>query len=165
MLSVTTSGDYVVEHLHGEGAVLVVDETGDVKQGTRSVGVQRQCTGTAGRSENAQVAVCLVYAAHAGRDSGTRDGLALPCEVVTFLDRLRALGVDADRPGRTGRLIPPAARAPGRVAESPQFPPHPAHLVLKHPRPVLPTGPALSDTPSAPANSCTTPSTLQASRT
>jgi hypothetical protein len=40
--------------------VLVIDETGDLKKGSRSVGVQRQYTGTAGRIENAQVAVCLL---------------------------------------------------------------------------------------------------------
>ncbi len=50
--------DYVVEHLRDDQAVLVVDETGDVKKGSHTVGVQRQWTGTAGRVENAQVAVC-----------------------------------------------------------------------------------------------------------
>jgi SRSO17 transposase len=40
--------EYVLEHLHDEGAALVVDETGDVKKGTHTVGVQRQYTGTAG---------------------------------------------------------------------------------------------------------------------
>ncbi|MFE2972926.1 transposase, partial [Streptomyces sp. NPDC059340] len=40
--------EYVLEHLHDEGAVLVVDETGDVKKGTHTVGVQRQYSGTAG---------------------------------------------------------------------------------------------------------------------
>ncbi len=45
---------YVVEHLHDDQAVLVVDETGDVKKGTGTVGVQRQYTGTAGRIENAR---------------------------------------------------------------------------------------------------------------
>lgn len=49
-------GDYVVEHLHDDEAVLVVDETGDVKKGTDTVGAQRQYTGTAGRIENAQAA-------------------------------------------------------------------------------------------------------------
>lgn len=39
--------EYVLEYLHDEGAVLVVDETGDVKQGTHTVGVQRRYTGTA----------------------------------------------------------------------------------------------------------------------
>lgn len=57
---------YVVEHLGAEGAVLVVDETGDLKKGVHTVGVQRQYTGTAGRIENSQVAVYLTYATSAG---------------------------------------------------------------------------------------------------
>jgi SRSO17 transposase len=55
---------YVVDHLGDPGAILVVDETGDLKKGSCSVGVQRQYTGTAGRVENAQVAVYLTYAPH-----------------------------------------------------------------------------------------------------
>src|SRR4029434_1159457 len=47
-------------------AVLVIDETGDLKKGTATVGVKRRDTGTAGRVENAQVAVYLVYASAAG---------------------------------------------------------------------------------------------------
>ena len=58
--------DYVVEHLGDPEAVLVIDETGDLKKGLQSVGVQRQYTGTAGRIENAQVAVYLLYASDAG---------------------------------------------------------------------------------------------------
>jgi SRSO17 transposase len=50
---------YVVEHLGDPTAVLVVDETGDLKKGTDTVGVQRQYTGTAGKVDNAQVAVYL----------------------------------------------------------------------------------------------------------
>jgi SRSO17 transposase len=46
---------YVAEKLADPQAVLVVDETGDVKKGTATAGVQRQYTGTAGRIENAQV--------------------------------------------------------------------------------------------------------------
>lgn len=61
--------DYVVEHLHDDEAVLVADETGDVKKGTDTVGVQRQYTSTAGRIENTQVAVYLVYAGR--RDTTT----------------------------------------------------------------------------------------------
>lgn len=57
---------YVIERFADPGAVLVVDETGDVKKGTRTVGVQRQYTGTAGRIENSQVAVYLTYAAPGG---------------------------------------------------------------------------------------------------
>jgi hypothetical protein len=57
---------YVTEHLGDPGAVLVVDETGDVKKGAATAGVQRQYTGTAGRVENAQVGVYLTYAAPGG---------------------------------------------------------------------------------------------------
>ena len=52
----------VVEHLGDPGAVLVVDETGFLKKGTQSVGVQRQYSGTAGRIENCQIGVFLAYA-------------------------------------------------------------------------------------------------------
>jgi SRSO17 transposase len=58
---------YVVEHLGDPGGVLIVDETGFLKKGTRSAGVQRQYSGTAGRVENCQLGVFLAYAAPAGR--------------------------------------------------------------------------------------------------
>ncbi|HEX7269879.1 MAG TPA: IS701 family transposase, partial [Streptosporangiaceae bacterium] len=58
---------YVVEHLGDPGGVLIVDETGFLKKGTKSVGVQRQYSGTAGRVENCQLGVFLAYAAPAGR--------------------------------------------------------------------------------------------------
>jgi len=57
---------YVIEHLGDPGAVLVVDETGDLKKGTATPGVQRQYTGTAGRIENSQVAVYLGFASPCG---------------------------------------------------------------------------------------------------
>ena len=57
---------YVIEHLGDPGAVLVIDETGDIKKGTATPGAQRQYTGTAGQIENAQVAVYLGYAAPRG---------------------------------------------------------------------------------------------------
>jgi hypothetical protein len=63
---------YVVEQLGDLAAVLVVDETGFVKKGTTSVGVQRQYSGIAGKIENCQLGVFLAYAAPKGR---------------TFLDR------------------------------------------------------------------------------
>jgi hypothetical protein len=50
---------HVVERMGDPSAVLVVDETGDMKKGAATVGVQRQYTGTAGRIENSQVAVYL----------------------------------------------------------------------------------------------------------
>jgi SRSO17 transposase len=58
--------DYLLEHLADPAAVLVVDETGDLKKGASTVGVGRQYTGTAGKVDNAQVAVYLVYATGAG---------------------------------------------------------------------------------------------------
>src|SRR5436305_10612567 len=57
---------YVVEHLGDPDAVLVLDETGFVKKGERSVGVQRQYSGTAGRVENCQIGVFLGYASRRG---------------------------------------------------------------------------------------------------
>ncbi|MEV7493035.1 IS701 family transposase [Streptomyces anulatus] len=57
---------YMLDHLGGDG-VLIVDETGFLKKGLRSAGVQRQNTGTAGRIENAQVGVFLAYASSRGR--------------------------------------------------------------------------------------------------
>jgi SRSO17 transposase len=68
---------YVVELLADPDAVLVVDETGDVKKGTATAGVQRQYSGTAGRVENAQVAVCLSYAGRGGHALIDRE-LCLP---------------------------------------------------------------------------------------
>ena len=58
---------YVIEHLGDAGAVLVVDETGFLKKGRKSAGVQRQYSGTAGRVENCQLGVFLAYASPLGR--------------------------------------------------------------------------------------------------
>jgi len=58
---------YVVEHLGHPHGVLVLDETGFLKKGMKSCGVARQYSGTAGRTENCQVAVFLAYATPHGR--------------------------------------------------------------------------------------------------
>lgn len=58
--------DYVIETLGTKDAVLVVDETGFLKKGKKSVGVKRQYSGTAGGVENAQVGVFLAYATALG---------------------------------------------------------------------------------------------------
>jgi SRSO17 transposase len=59
--------EYVVEHLAEEATgVLIVDETGFLKKGTKSVGVARQYTGTAGDTVNCQVGVFLAYASEKG---------------------------------------------------------------------------------------------------
>lgn len=53
--------DYVMEHLASPAAVLVADPTGFAKKGTKSVGVQRQYSGTLGRIDNCQIATFLAY--------------------------------------------------------------------------------------------------------
>src|SRR5918994_2002291 len=58
--------EYVLEHFADERAVLVVDETGFLKKGTKSVGVQSQYSGTAGKKENCQIGVFLCYASEKG---------------------------------------------------------------------------------------------------
>src|SRR3954453_23289746 len=87
--------DYVVDHLGEAGAVLVIDETGDVKKGAATVGVQRQYTGTAGRIENSQVAVYLTYSAARGHALIDRE-LYLPRCWTADTARCAAAGVPAD---------------------------------------------------------------------
>jgi SRSO17 transposase len=98
--------DYVVAHLGEEEAVLVVDETGDLKKGTTTVGVKRQYTGTAGRVENAQVAVYLVYASDTGHAVIDRE-LYLPRAWTDDPERLQAAGV----PHEVGFATKPALAA------------------------------------------------------
>jgi SRSO17 transposase len=87
--------DYVIEHLGDSGAVLVIDETGDLKKGSRTVGVQRQYTGTAGRVENSQVAVYLTYATAHGHALIDRE-LYLPRSWTDDPARCAAAGVPAE---------------------------------------------------------------------
>jgi SRSO17 transposase len=49
--------DYTLATLAVPDAVLVIDETGFLKQGTSSCGVQRQYTGSAGKITNCQIGV------------------------------------------------------------------------------------------------------------
>src|SRR5512133_372475 len=83
---------YVVEHLADPQSVLVVDETGFLKKGTKSVGVQRQYSGTAGRIENCQVGVFLAYASPKGRTFIDRERY-LPKEWTEDPDRCSEAGV------------------------------------------------------------------------
>ncbi|WP_439945762.1 IS701 family transposase [Streptomyces sp. BBFR109] len=83
---------YVVDNLGGPDAVLVVDDTGFLKKGTRSAGVQRQYSGTAGRTENCQVGVFLAYATDRGRTLIDRR-LYLPASWTDDRDRCRRAGI------------------------------------------------------------------------
>ena len=86
---------YVARHLGDAGGVLIVDETGFVKKGTRSAGVQRQYSGTAGRVENCQLGVFLAYASPKGRALVDRE-LYLPKSWTDDRDRCREAGVPDD---------------------------------------------------------------------
>jgi SRSO17 transposase len=84
---------YVSEHLFGEeGAILIVDETGFIKKGQKSVGVKRQYTGTAGKTENCQVGVFLSYASGWGQAFIDRE-LYLPEEWAKDQERRKQAGV------------------------------------------------------------------------
>lgn len=86
--------EYVVEHLGDENSgVLIVDETGFLKKGEKSVGVARQYTGTAGKKENCQVGVFLCYASKEGGAAFMDRALYLPKEWTDDPRRLSEAGV------------------------------------------------------------------------
>ena len=86
---------YAVEHLGDRAGVLVVDETGFVKKGSKSAGVARQYSGTAGRIENCQIGVFLGYATGAGRTFLDRE-LYLPRAWTDDRERCREAGIGED---------------------------------------------------------------------
>jgi SRSO17 transposase len=98
---------YVLESLGDPQAVLVVDETGFVKKGTQSVGVQRQYSGTAGRIENCQIGVFLAYASEKGCAFIDR-ALYVPKEWAKAPERRQAAGAP---PTVTFQTKPPLAQA------------------------------------------------------
>ena len=107
---------YVVEHLGDKQAVLVLDETGFLKKGDKSCGVQRQYSGTAGRIENCQVGVFLGYASRHGRVLLDR-ALYLPEDWAGDAERRREAGVPeaiafATKP-KLGRVMLEQALAAG----------------------------------------------------
>jgi SRSO17 transposase len=87
--------DYVIEHLADDDAVLVIDETGFLKQGKASCGVARQYTGSAGKITNCQIGVFAAYVSRHGHAFIDR-GLYLPKEWTDDPDRLEATYVPAD---------------------------------------------------------------------
>lgn len=86
---------YVVEHLGDPAGVLIVDETGFLKKGVKSVGVKRQYSGTAGRIENCQIGVLLAYASPHGHTFVDRE-LYLPREWADDSERRLEAGVPTD---------------------------------------------------------------------
>jgi SRSO17 transposase len=99
----------VAERLGDAAGVLVVDETGFLKKGTKSAGVARQYSGTAGRIENCQVGVFLAYASGKGRAFLDRE-LYLPQAWIDDGERRRAAGVPKEatfhtKPGLARRML------------------------------------------------------------
>lgn len=99
---------YVMEHLGGRQGnrhgVLVIDETGFLKKGSKSAGVARQYSGTAGRIENSQIGVFLAYASsYAGKHGHAFIDceLYLPKAWCEDRARCREAGVPDDVPFRT----------------------------------------------------------------
>lgn len=91
---------YVVKHLCASDGVLIVDETGFLKKGSRSAGVARQYSGTAGRIENSQIGVFLTYSTAAGRTFLDRE-LYLPKVWTDDRERCDTAGIPADREFKT----------------------------------------------------------------
>src|SRR5215469_704341 len=86
---------YVLDALSDPSGVVVADETGFLKKGTKSAGVQRQYSGTAGRIENCQLGVFLTYVSDKGRALIDRE-LYLPVSWTTDPDRCAEAGINAD---------------------------------------------------------------------
>ena len=86
---------YVVQHLGHPDGVAILDETGFLKKGDKSVGVQRQYSGTAGRIENCQIGVFLGYATRHGQVLIDRR-LYLPADWARDADRRREAHVPAE---------------------------------------------------------------------
>jgi SRSO17 transposase len=101
--------DYALEHLGDDDGVLVVDETGFLKKGSKSAGVARQYSGTAGRIENCQIGVFLGYASRHGHALIDRE-LYLPKEWAEDRARRTAAAVPdavafATKPALAQRMI------------------------------------------------------------
>jgi SRSO17 transposase len=112
---------YVVDHLGDAVAgVVVADETGFLKKGTKSAGVQRQYSGTAGRIENCQLGVFLTYVSPAGRALIDRE-LYLPTSWTDDRKRCAEAGIAADvefatKPVLARRMVERLIAAHGKQA-------------------------------------------------
>lgn len=107
--------DYVLEHVADDDAVLVIDETGFLKQGKASCGVARQYTGSAGKVTNCQIGVFAAYVSRHGHALIDR-ALYLPKVWTDDTARLAATHVPdgtgfATKPVIAGRMIERAIQA------------------------------------------------------
>ncbi|MFD7020905.1 IS701 family transposase [Streptomyces sp. NPDC059928] len=87
---------YGAQRLGAEGGVLIIDDTGFVKKGLTSAGVQRQYSGTAGRTENCQIGVFAAYATTRGHALVDRE-LYLPKSWTDDRPRCRAAKIPEER--------------------------------------------------------------------
>jgi SRSO17 transposase len=87
--------DYALETLADEEAVLVIDETGFLKQGKASCGVARQYTGSAGKITNCQIGVFASYVSRHGHAFIDR-ALYLPQAWTDDPERMTAAHVPDD---------------------------------------------------------------------
>jgi SRSO17 transposase len=87
---------YLTAELGDPAGVLIADETGFLKKGTMSAGVQRQYSGTAGRVENCQLGVFLAYAVPGGGRALIDRELYLPRSWTGDRDRCAAAGIGED---------------------------------------------------------------------
>src|SRR5215467_13304021 len=106
---------YVVGQLGDRDGVLIADDTGFLKKGTRSAGVQRQYSGTAGRTENCQVGVFLAYTSRHGHALIDRE-LYLPRSWAEDRGRCRGAGIPDEvefvtKPRQAQAMIAGAAAA------------------------------------------------------
>lgn len=104
--------EYVVEYLADDDAVLVIDETGFLKQGKASCGVARQYTGSAGKITNCQIGVFATYVSRHGHAFIDR-ALYLPKSWTDDSVRMKATSVPEDVDFATKPLL--AARMIARA--------------------------------------------------
>jgi SRSO17 transposase len=111
---------YVLDQLGDPAGVVVADETGFLKKGTKSAGVQRQYSGTAGRIENCQLGVFLTYTSPRGRALIDRE-LYLPKSWTEDRDRCAEAGIGenvefATKPTLAQRMLQRLLAQHGRAA-------------------------------------------------
>jgi SRSO17 transposase len=111
---------YVLDHLADPAGVVVADETGFLKKGVKSAGVQRQYSGTAGRIENCQLGVFLTYTSPRGRALIDRE-LYLPKTWTDDRERCAEAGIGQDvafatKPALAQKMLERLLATHGRAA-------------------------------------------------